>query len=337
MIRKTIRAAALAAALLAATAASGTTRWWALQDVTFSDGAVATGSFAFDDVTKQVTSWLIRTQASPTPLPYDWLPFTYLPGDSEVWYNSGYYVPDPSIVTMTFSSAEGGDGYGERQLRITPLAPLDGTLTTVGINTATAYFQSGGVECYNCAWARVITGGSLVVVPFPPPVALVDVIEFHHAGLDHYVMSADPAEIAGLDTGVFAGWSRTGYGFKAYVTGSSASGSIHPVCRAYGLASFGLNTHFYSASTHECFLLRQLFGAAWAFESDNKFQIALPDTTTGVCPGGTVPVYRTFNGRADVNHRYTTSLAVRAAMEAAGWIREGYGAEGVIMCAVAAL
>ena len=38
----------------------------------------------------------------------------------------------------------------------------------------------------------------------------------------------------------------------------------------------------------------------------------------------------------DANHRYTTSTVVRAQMEAAGWLREGYGPDATIMCAVGA-
>lgn len=329
-----LRGLVLSIVLTLAGAAGATTRYWALQGVTFSDGATASGSFAYDDATHQVTSWLIRVQASPSPLPWYLLPFTYLPGDSIVYGNSGYYVADTAIVTMIFSSAEGGDGIGDRQLRITPLAPLDGALSTVGIDTATAHGQSGGVECFNCGSARLITAGSLAVVPFPPPVALVDVIEFYYAGLDHYFMSSDPAEIHGLDIGAFAGWTRTGYSFKAYATGSSAGGSIHPVCRFYGLPSAGLSSHFYSASTHDCYLIPILFPGDWEVETDNAFQIDLPDIATGACPAGKVPVYRLFNGRHDANHRYTTSLAVRATMQAAGWIPEGYGPDAVAMCAL---
>lgn len=334
MLRNTVRTVVFAAALLAAAAAGATTRYWALQGVTFSDGTVATGSFAFDDATNQVTSWLLRTQASPSPFPWYLLPFTYLPGDSQVIHSSGYYSPNPAVVTMIFSSAEGSDGIDERQLRITPLAPLNGALATVGIDTATTA-NSGSIECFNCGNWRTITGGSLVIVPFPPPVAIVDVIEFYYAGLDHYFMSADPAEIHGLDVGIFPGWTRTGYSFKAFATGSSAGGSIHPVCRFYGLPSAGLSSHFYSATTHDCYLIPILFPGDWEVETDNAFQIDLPDTTTGACPPGKVPVYRLFNGRHDANHRYTTNLAVRATMQAAGWIPEGYGPDAVAMCALA--
>ncbi len=76
------------------------------------------------------------------------------------------------------------------------------------------------------------------------------------------------------------------------------------------------------------------FAASWQMESDNVFQIALPNTATGACPAGTVPVYRVFNNRSDANHRYTTSTLVRSQMEAAGWVREGYGPDATILCAV---
>ena len=108
-----------------------------------------------------------------------------------------------------------------------------------------------------------------------------------------------------------------------------------PFCRYYGLPSAGLDSHFYSASALECWQVNAYYGTEWQIESDNVFQIALPNTTTGACPGGTTPVYRLFNHRADANHRFTTSTVIRAQMEAAGWIREGYGPNATIMCAIA--
>jgi hypothetical protein len=72
----------------------------------------------------------------------------------------------------------------------------------------------------------------------------------------------------------------------------------------------------------------------WFLENDNAFQIDLPDKATGTCPGGTIPVYRLWNQRTDSNHRYTTSAPIKADMLAAGYVAEGYGADGVVMCAV---
>ena len=62
----------------------------------------------------------------------------------------------------------------------------------------------------------------------------MQVDEFYHPGLRHYFITAEAAEKQLLDTGVHPGWERTGESFKAYATGSSANGSINPVCRYYG-------------------------------------------------------------------------------------------------------
>jgi len=60
-------------------------------------------------------------------------------------------------------------------------------------------------------------------------------------------------------------------------------------------------------------------------------------SVAGSSAGRTVnPVCRAFNRRPDANHRCTTSAVVRAQMEAAGWIREGYGPDAAIMCAAGA-
>jgi hypothetical protein len=71
----------------------------------------------------------------------------------------------------------------------------------------------------------------------------------------------------------------------------------------------------------------------FTYESPNVFYIPVPDAVTGACPAGTTPVYRLWDARADTNHRYTTSVAVKEAMVSAGWVAEGYGAAQVIMCA----
>jgi len=159
------------------------------------------------------------------------------------------------------------------------------------------------------------------------PVA-APVIEFYDAAQDHYFMTASPAEIADLDSGVHAGWARTGLSFDAYV--ASASGAS-PVCRFYIPPALG-DSHFYSASPTECAEVQATY-PAFTYESGSVFYIPVPDTVSGACPAGTTPVYRLWDGRIDTNHRYTTSVTVKAAMEAAGWVAEGYGSAQVIMCA----
>ncbi|MFO1412742.1 MAG: hypothetical protein U1F10_02305 [Burkholderiales bacterium] len=163
--------------------------------------------------------------------------------------------------------------------------------------------------------------------------AEVAVIEFYHAGLDHYFVTSDAREIADLDGGVHPGWARTGYVFGAWAP-DDASGNGLPVCRFYGNPKRGLDSHFYTANAQECADIPRRFGDAWLLESTNVFRMA-PLDAAGTCPAGTQPVYRLFNNRSDANHRYTTSTAVYAQMVARGYVPEGggSGARPVVFCA----
>ena len=163
--------------------------------------------------------------------------------------------------------------------------------------------------------------------------ALVDAIEYYHAGLDHYFVTSIPDEIAKLDSGFFSGWQRTGEHFTVFDAATSTAGATG-VCRFYGNPAFGLDSHFYSASPAECAAVQQKFPDAWLLESNNVFQVLLPNTTTGACPANSVPIYRAWNGRADSNHRYTTSAAILQSMVAMGYVAEGYGPASlpVAMC-----
>ena len=152
------------------------------------------------------------------------------------------------------------------------------------------------------------------------------VVEFRHPGLDHYFITADPNEIAAVDSGAAgSGWVRTGLSFKA--------GGATAVCRFYGRPyAPGPNSHFYTASAAECAALKAIprTGTAhWNFES-------LDFTTTppvnGAFPSGTVRVLRAYNDAfrqgKDSNHRITIDPAAISEVVARGWI-----AEGVVMCA----
>ena len=152
------------------------------------------------------------------------------------------------------------------------------------------------------------------------------VVEYYHDPLDHYFITALPAEIAALDAGAFAGWRRSGRGFKAW---PAARAGASPVCRFY--LPPPQNSHFYAASPAECGDVAAKY-PTFVVESPNVFHIALPDTATGNCPTGTAPVYRLYNNRPDTNHRYTTDPAIKAQMVARGHIAEGYGPDAVAMC-----
>jgi hypothetical protein len=160
---------------------------------------------------------------------------------------------------------------------------------------------------------------------------VIEVVEYYHADLDHYFITADPSEIATLDAGRGYGWARTQGSFHAYAPSGPTTGVV-PVCRFYGLPSAGLDSHFYTASPEECDDTVRKYASSWQKESGNVFRTGVPDALTGDCPADTVPVYRLFNSRADANHRYTTDMFVRAQMMLAGYVPEGYGPNGVVFC-----
>jgi len=177
--------------------------------------------------------------------------------------------------------------------------------------TIDANFSCAGGSAFSCVTREVV---------------VTTLIEFHHRRLDHYFMTADPAEFTLLDRGAFEGWERTG---EAFHVGPPGAGDV-PVCRAYGLPQAGLDTHFYSADANECARLAP--DPAWVIETDDAFLVARPDPARGTCPRGRVPLYRLWNGRADTNHRYTTSQEIRDRMVVRGYVAEGYGPSPVAWC-----
>ena len=56
---------------------------------------------------------------------------------------------------------------------------------------------------------------------------VVDVVEYYNATLDHYFITADPAEIALLDGGGLGGaWQRTGESFAGIIYAHQLRGTI---------------------------------------------------------------------------------------------------------------
>jgi minor extracellular serine protease Vpr len=157
----------------------------------------------------------------------------------------------------------------------------------------------------------------------------VDVIEFYNQGLDHYFITWITAEIAALDAGTaIKGWKRTGKSFKVYTV---ALALTSPVCRFYIPPGLG-DSHFFGRGTAECNQTAQK-NPSFVLEEPNFMFVFLP--TLGVCPAGTVQVYRVFSNRPDANHRYMIDKATRDAMVANHWLAEGDGPDLVVMCAPA--
>jgi hypothetical protein len=185
-----------------------------------------------------------------------------------------------------------------------------GTITVVSS-------ASGSPQSFN------VSGIGTIAMPPPSP----ELVEYHHAAFDHYFVTGVADEITKLDNGTFVGWARTGYQFKAYPLGV-LSGSA--VCRFFSTSFSPKSSHFYTPFADECAIVKG--NPNWQFEGE-VFNIQVP-ATDGSCPVGTSPVYRLYNNGlgAAPNHRYTTDLSVRSQMLSLGWIAEGYGANGVIMC-----
>jgi len=163
-----------------------------------------------------------------------------------------------------------------------------------------------------------------------PPLPVV--VEYYHAGFDHYFTTSSADEITKLDDGTIAGWARTGEQFNAYPR-TDVDGGLTSVCRFFSTAFAPKSSHFYAPLGVECNAVKQ--NPNWSFEGET-FIVEVPDDGGyGFCPPGTAPVYRLYNnGRGGApNHRYTTRLAVRSQMLAIGYVAEGKGPLGIVMCA----
>ena len=155
---------------------------------------------------------------------------------------------------------------------------------------------------------------------------VVQVVEFYNAALNHYFITHVPSEIALLDAGTtIKGWARTNQTFKAYLT---AQAGTTDVCRIYIIPVHG-DSHFFGRGQAECDATMAAH-PDFILEEPKFMAMILP--AAGVCPAGTVKVYRVFNNRPDANHRYMTNLGVRAVMVQLGWIVEGDGPDAVVMC-----
>lgn len=162
-----------------------------------------------------------------------------------------------------------------------------------------------------------------------------ELVEYYHKDFDHYFLTRHAPEIQALDTGVHKGWSRTGLTIQSVDGTTGAGANSIGVCRFYGNPARGLDSHFYSASKAECDAVKLKWPEDWLLETEEAFRVHAVDPNTGVCPANTKAVYRLYNKRSDINHRYTTDPAVFDSMIAKGYTPEGFGnpQKPVVFCA----
>jgi serine protease len=89
----------------------------------------------------------------------------------------------------------------------------------------------------------------LCILAAPAAAEVVRAVEYYHQAFEHYFVTANPAEIAALDSGAVSGWWRTGQRYR--VDDAPAEGLV-PVCRFYTAAYAGKASHFFTASATEC-------------------------------------------------------------------------------------
>jgi len=161
------------------------------------------------------------------------------------------------------------------------------------------------------AFAATIDAGPVAAEP-------VRAVEFYHQAFEHYFVTSDALEIAGLDEQQIPGWWRTG---QRYYVDAGAGSGLAPVCRFYTAAFAHKASHFFTANAAECEAVKG--NPHWTFE-DVAFHAVAADAQGG-CPAGTAAVHRLYNnGHGDApNHTYTVDAAKRELLASLGWTREG--------------
>ena len=210
------------------------------------------------------------------------------------------------------------------------LSAANGMLLAAGDYFARNGMLIGNAGTYSFVCPALACLGAHLSPITPVYANLTLVSEFYHAGLGHYFITADEVEkLLVRSGGAGAGWTETGQTFNAWSQAWAGDGVY--VCRFYGDASAGPNSHFYTASSDECRGLLALQQSVpdgrprWNIEG-YSFRVALPGAA-GTCAPGLVPVYRAYNNGAargiDSNHRYVLDPALLQPMVAAGWKDEG--------------
>ncbi len=150
------------------------------------------------------------------------------------------------------------------------------------------------------------------------------VVEYYNNALDHFFITAEPAEAAMLDAGIIVpGWLRTHYEFKFRPPGAAVGLSA---CRFFGTPPLGPNSHFFTIDAAECAQVKA--NPLWTYEG---LAFTADPPVAGDCAPDRIPVVRLYNNGlgGQANHRYTTSRYEMRAWQDKGWI-----IEGAVFCAI---
>ncbi len=160
-----------------------------------------------------------------------------------------------------------------------------------------------------------------VVVALNASAQSVTVVEYYNKTLDAHFITGRASEQTVLD-GV-ADFQRTGMTFQATAVATAAA-SLTKICRFYiSSANPYVSSHFYGRQGIDCESIRaqNLAGFSW-----EDYDFATQQPTAGVCPAGTVAIFRGFRAAANgktSNHRYSASQATYDSAVLAGYVGEG--------------
>lgn len=141
---------------------------WSLDNVTFTDGGVATGSFSYDADTSSLVDWNISVSGGDeTTFPA----FSYTPATIP---DTGVFDTGPGLSFQFFVDTFALGGTPEsRVLALSTLAPLTDVGGTVALQIGNDPSWESR-ECYNCNPYRLVATGSIrSAVPEPSSLVIL--------------------------------------------------------------------------------------------------------------------------------------------------------------------
>ncbi len=242
-----------------------------------------------------------------------------------------FSLASPSSIALQLKPQTAGGGANNRwRVRIrdyaTNIALLDFQVSRLDPVGGTGFVSLAAGNYY----ISVEDAFSVTDIPYLLRVTpSVPMVEFLHAALNYYFITASPTEIAALDT--VPAFVRTGESFPVYPSTVAGTRGITRFYFDRVAVNQSRGSHFYTLVDSELAALAALNPNNVAIprlpfsEGINSF--AFVPSATGLCATGQRPVYRVFRGNArfpdDPNHRFTTSLTIYNNFVALGWDGEG--------------